>query len=45
MHASSTPHHAIDEQRPQAQMGVWVRLILTMTVPVLWLLIGISLTR
>jgi hypothetical protein len=30
---------------PQGQAKVWLRLLLAMMVPTLWLLIGISLTR
>jgi len=30
---------------PQDQAKAWLRLLLAMTVPALWLLIGISLSR
>ena len=31
--------------QPQTQASAWLRLLLAMSVPALWLLLGISLTR
>jgi hypothetical protein len=48
MTAMTLPNSAEGDQRPavpRAQGNAWLRLLLAMTVPTLWLLIGISLTR
>jgi hypothetical protein len=48
MTATTNASPAEEDQRastPQEQAKAWLRLLLAMTVPALWLLIGISLTR
>ena len=46
--AMTIPSPAQDDQRPslpQTQANTWLRLLLTMTMPTLFLLIGYSLIR
>ena len=48
MTATTLPSAAEGDQRPavsQGQAKTWLRLLLAMTLPALWLLLGISLTR
>jgi hypothetical protein len=45
----STPTSSATESHPsqdqQESRHPWIRLLLALTLPVLWLLVGISLTR
>ncbi len=48
MTATTLPGSAKSDLRPsmpRAQGQTWLRLLLVMTLPALWLLLGITLTR